>query len=306
MSDSTSLAVCFGEGMVALVAATVGPLEECRTFHRSLAGAEWNTAIALASAGIRTAVVSRVGDDGFGRFLTAELRAHGVDDAAVEVDDQAPTGLYVKELVARVDGAVDGTMHYYRAGSAAAAMSPETLAAPAASALLAEASLVHTSGITPALSASALAAQHALFAEDRHARLVSFDLNWRPALWRGREAEGRAIVSDFARRADIVFCTRPDAEAVFGTSDPQELRALFPQPRYLAVTDSRGAVAFDGDERAESDALDAPVVETIGAGDAFAAGFLAGVLTGLSLTGSVARGHRIATRALLSTRDHVD
>ncbi|WP_262002330.1 sugar kinase [Microbacterium sp. Mcb102] len=306
MSDSTPLAICFGEGMVALVAATAGPLEDCRTFHRSLAGAEWNTAIALSSAGIRTAVLSRVGDDGFGRFLTAELRAHGVDDTAVEIDDQAPTGLYVKELVARADGAVDGTMHYYRAGSAAAAMSPEKLAAPVASTLLARAALVHTSGITPAISASALAAQEALYSDHRPGRLVSFDLNWRPALWRGREAEGREIVSGFARRADIVFCTRPDAEAVFGTSDPQELRALFPQPRYLAVTDASGAVAFDGEERAESDALDAPVVETIGAGDAFAAGFLAGVLTGLSLTGSVARGHRIATRALLSTRDHVD
>ncbi|WP_417505448.1 sugar kinase [Microbacterium sp.] len=306
MSDSTPLAICFGEGMVALVAATAGPLEDCRTFHRSLAGAEWNTAIALSSAGIRTAVLSRVGDDGFGRFLTAELRAHGVDDTAVEIDDQAPTGLYVKELVARADGAVDGTMHYYRAGSAAAAMSPEKLAAPVASTLLARAALVHTSGITPAISASALAAQEALYSDHRPGRLVSFDLNWRPALWRGREAEGREIVSVFARRADIVFCTRPDAEAVFGTSDPQELRAQFPQPRYLAVTDASGAVAFDGEERAESDALDAPVVETIGAGDAFAAGFLAGVLTGLSLTGSVARGHRIATRALLSTRDHVD
>lgn len=306
MPDSTPLAVCFGEGLVALVAATAGPLEDCRTFHRSLAGAEWNTAIALASAGIRTSVLSRVGDDGFGRFLTAELRAHGVDDSAVEVDEGAPTGLYVKELSARDDGAVDGTMHYYRAGSAAAALSPQTMATAVASALLDEAALVHTSGITPALSASALAAQEALFAQRRPDRLLSFDLNWRPALWRGREAQGRKIVSDFAARADILFCTRPDAEAVFGTSEPQRLRELFPRPRYLLVTDSSGAVAFDGQETAESDALDAPVVETIGAGDAFAAGFLAGVLAGLSLTGSLARGHRIATRALVSTRDHVD
>ena len=165
---------------------------------------------------------------------------------------------------------------------------------------------MHTSGITPALSPSALAAQEALYVDPSPGRLLSFDLNWRPALWRGREEEGRAIVAGFARRADIVFCTRPDAEAVFGTSDPQELRALFPEPRYLLVTDAGGAVAFDGAERSESDALDAPVVETIGAGDAFAAGFLAGVLTGLSLSGSLARGHRIATRALSSTRDHVD
>ncbi|MEV8263839.1 sugar kinase [Microbacterium sp. NPDC077057] len=306
MPDTTPLVVCLGEGLVALVSATAGPLETCRTFHRSLAGAEWNTAIALASAGIRTAVVSRVGDDGFGRFLTAELRAHGVDDRAVEVDPVAPTGLYVKELSPRTDGAVDGTMHYYRAGSAAAALSPGSLESPVATELLAAAALVHTSGITPALSPSARAAQEALVAAPRPGRLVSFDLNWRPALWRGREDEGRALLTDLAHRADIVFCTRPDAEAVFGTSAPDDLRTLFPEPRYLVVTDPAGAVAFDGAERAASDALDVPVVETIGAGDAFAAGFLAGVLTGLTLGGSLARAHRIATRAITSTRDHVD
>lgn len=306
MPDSSPLAVGVGEGLVALVAATAGPLEESRTFHRSLAGAEWNTAIALASAGISAAVISRVGDDGFGRFLTAELHRHGVDDSAVDIDPDAPTGLYVKELAARADGAVDGTMHYYRAGSAAAGLSPQTLQSPAASALLDRAALVHTSGITPALSASARAAQEALFATRRPGRLLSFDVNWRPALWRGREAEGAALISNFARRADIVFCTRPDAEAVFGTGDAAALRRLFPEPRYLLLTDPSGAVAFDGDEEAKSDALEVPVVETIGAGDAFAAGFLAGVLTGLSLAGSLARGHRIATRALASTRDHVD
>lgn len=306
VSDSSPLAVCFGEGMVSLVPATAAPLEENRTFHRSLAGAEWNTAIALASAGIRTAVVSRVGDDGFGRFLTAELRRHSVDDSAVEIDADAPTGLYVKELSPLPDGSVDSTMHYYRSGSAAAAMSPRTLASAPASVLLAEAALIHTSGITPALSDSARAAQDALFARPRDGGLISFDVNWRPALWRGREEEGRAVLADLARRADVVFCTRPDAEAVFGTTDPEQLRELFPQPRYLVATHAHGAVAFDGNERTHSDALDVPVVETIGAGDAFAAGFLAGILTGLSLSGSLARAHRIATRAIASTRDHVD
>ncbi|WP_372967637.1 sugar kinase [Microbacterium sp.] len=306
MPDTSPLAVCLGEGLVSFVPATAAPLEDARTFHRSLAGAEWNTAIALASAGIRAAVVSRVGDDGLGRFLTSELRRHDVDDSAVEIDADSPTGLYVKELSPRPDGSIDGTMHYYRAGSAAARMSPAMLAAPPASALLAEAALVHTTGITLALSESARAAQDAVFDRPRDGRLLSFDVNWRPALWRGREDEGRAVIADFARRADIVFCTRPDADAVFGTAEPERLRALFPEPRYLLATSPDGAVAFDGAERTDSRSLDVPVVESIGAGDAFAAGFLAGVLTGLSLTGSLARAHRIATRALISTRDHVD
>ncbi len=306
MPASSPLAVCVGEGLVALVPATVAPLEDCRTFHRSLAGAEWNTAVALASAGIRSAVVSRVGDDGFGRFLTAEVERLGVDATAVEVAHDAPTGLYVKELSPRPDGSIDGTMHYYRSGSAGAGLSPADLATPAAAALLAGAALVHISGITPALSSSALAMHDALLDQPREGRMVSFDLNWRPMLWTGREAEARAVLADHAHRADAVFCTRSDAAVVFGTGDPDALRDLFPEPRFLVVTDPVGAVAFDGDERTEGDALDVPVVESIGAGDAFAGGFLAGILTGLSLDGSLARAHRIATRALTSTRDHVD
>lgn len=303
--DTSPLAVCIGEGLVSLVPAVAGPLEDCRTFHRSLAGAEWNTAIALAAAGLRAAVVSRVGADGFGRFLRAELRRHGVDDSAVEDDPDAPTGLYVKELTPLPDGSVDSTMHYYRRGSAASSMSPSTISRPAVARVIAEASLVHTSGITPALSTTARAAQDAVFAAPRAGRLLSFDVNWRPALWRGREDEGRATIVDYTRRADVVFCTAPDAAAVFGTSDADDLRALVPEPRRLVVTHTSGAIAFDGSERVDSSALDVPVVETIGAGDAFAAGFLAGMLNGLSLAGSLARAHRIATRALTSTRDHV-
>ncbi|MDR6867344.1 2-dehydro-3-deoxygluconokinase [Microbacterium resistens] len=309
----TPLVICFGEGLIALVPTTAGPLENCRSFHRSLAGAEWNVAIALASAGTRAAVVSRVGDDGFGRFLRAELEAHGVDASAVVTDPDAPTGLYVKELEARPDGSIDGLMHYYRRGSAAAALSPESLRTPEAAHLLADAALVHTTGITPALSATARAAQDELFSSPGSSSdplpgpfRVSFDLNWRPALWRGREEEARTLLSDYMARADIVQCSAADAEDLLGTGDPDRLRAMFPAPRHLVVTRADGAVAFDGDERAEAPAVDAPVVETIGAGDAFAAGFLAGVLAELSLAGCLARAHRLATRALTTTRDHVD
>lgn len=288
-----------------LVPETPGPLEHARTFHRSLAGAEWNVAVALASAGSRAAVVSRVGDDGFGRFLRNELTQHGVDATAVETDPDAPTGLYVKELTIDGAGAVQSAMHYYRSGSAGSRLSPESLHTAEAERVLGEAALVHTTGITPALSSSARAAQDELFA-DRGDRLVSFDVNWRPRLWAGREDEARAVLAGYLSAADVGQCSAQDAEAVFGTGDPDRLRALFPAPRHLVITRDDGATAFDGAERTDAPVPRATVVETVGAGDAFAAGFLAGVTAGLSLGGCVARANRIATRALGSTRDHVD
>ena len=223
----------------------------------------------------------------------------------VERDPQASTGLYVKELVPGAVGSYASSMHYYRASSAGSRISPETLHTPAAERILSEAQLVHTTGITPALSAGARAAQDELFA-DRGERLISFDLNWRPALWAGREEEARIVLGSYMARADIAQCSEVDAHALFGTTDAVALRAAFPGPRYLVVTREDGSVAFDGEERVDAPALATPVVETIGAGDAFAAGFIAGVLSGLSLSGSVARAHRLATRALGSTRDHVD
>lgn len=305
MPEHTPLVACFGEGLIALVPTVAAPLENSRTFQRSLAGAEWNVAIALSAAGMPAAVISRVGEDGFGRFLLSELAAHGVQTEGIESDPQASTGLYVKELVPDEAGAYASSMHYYRASSAGSRISPETLHTPAAERILSEARLVHTTGITPALSAGARAAQDELF-DSRGERLISFDLNWRPALWAGREEEARIVLGGYMARADIAQCSEHDAQALFGTTDAVELRAAFPDPRYLVVTREDGSVAFDGQERVDAPAIDAPVVETIGAGDAFAAGFIAGVLSGLSLSGSVARAHRMATRAISSTRDHVD
>jgi len=303
--EHTPLVACFGEGLIALVPAVATPLENSRTFHRSLAGAEWNVAIALSAAGVPAAVISRVGEDGFGRFLLSELAAHGVQIDGVESDAQASTGLYVKELVPDAVGSYASSMHYYRASSAGSRISPETLHTPAAERILHEAQLVHTTGITPALSEGARAAQNELF-DNREHRLISFDLNWRPALWAGREAEARVVLGDYMARADIAQCSEVDAQALFGTADAAALREMFGKPRYLIVTREDGSVAFDGAERVDAPALETPVVETIGAGDAFAAGFIAGVLGGLSLSGSVARAHRMATRVLGSTRDHVD
>lgn len=298
---SAARAVGFGEALAVLTQVEAGPLESAETFRRSLGGAEANVMIGLSAQGVRASLLSRVGDDGFGRYIAAHLGRLGVDASACEVDPVRPTGLYVKEV------GLDGSrMHYYRAGSAASALAPEMFDAPAVAAVLSDAALVHTTGITPALSGSALLAQRELVRRVRGRAIVSFDLNWRPALWRGREQEGREVLAGFLRSSDIALLGLDEAEAVFGLASADAVRARFPEPARLVVKDGAGAVVgFDGDDRVEVAAQRVAVVEAIGAGDAFASGLLAAVLQGAALADGIRAGHEAAARALRTTGDHI-
>ncbi|MEO8907137.1 MAG: sugar kinase [Microbacteriaceae bacterium] len=302
---------CFGEALAVLVQAQPGPLERSETFTRSLGGAEINVAIALVAQGTPAAVLTRVGNDGFGRFITESLTGFGVDVSGVDVDPDRPTGMYLKEIGGDTGDAHDlgphvSRMHYYREGSACSALSPALLGSPAVASLLADASIVHTTGITPALSVSALQTQRALFASRRLGQLISFDLNWRPTLWRGRTDAAREILSSFVATADIALLGSDEARAVLGTSDPDALRRRFPEPRWLIVKDDKNtAVGYDGTTRFAVTPDTVDVVETIGAGDAFAAGLLAGLAAHEPLDAAMRRAHATAVRALSSVNDHV-
>ncbi|WP_214411588.1 sugar kinase [Sphaerisporangium fuscum] len=290
-------AVCVGESMAVLVPAVPGPLEEVATFHREMGGAESNVARGLVSLGVPTAWVSRVGDDGFGRHLLAALTAAGVDTSGVEVDPVRPTGLYVKEI-----GPLGTRPRYYRTGSAASRLGPSFLDDPVVARLLAEADLVHLSGITAALSDSCLALVEALLHARRPGRLVSFDLNWRPALWHDRDP---SVLRRLLDAADIVLLGADEAGLVLGTDDPAELRELLPGPGTIVVKDdARTATALGREETVAEPALTVEVVEPMGAGDAFASGYLAGTLRGYDQRRRLRLGHLMAAGALVVPGDH--
>ncbi len=293
--------------MAVLLPDRTGPLETVETFRHTIGGAESNVACTLAALGTPTAWISRVGDDGFGRRLTGELAAHGVDTSAVAVDPQRPTGLYVKEIGSpgthpRDLGPGRSRLHYYRTGSAAAALGPALLDDPAAAALIAGAELLHLSGISAALSDSCLALLRALLADRRSGRTVSFDLNWRPTLWHGRDS---SVLPALLDAADVVLLGADEAEAVLGTGDPAALRALLPSPATLVVKDAdRRATAVGASGRTVTEpALAVAVVEPTGAGDAFAAGYLHATLRGLDQRRRLRLGHLCAAAALTAHGD---
>jgi 2-dehydro-3-deoxygluconokinase len=301
----TPWAVCVGESMAALLPDVPGPLDGVESFAVSAGGAESNVACALRALGVPSAWVSRVGDDGFGRRLVGEVARRGVDTSGVAVDPARPTGLYLKETGGSDRdgdlGAGRSRLHYYRAGSAASAMAPATLREPAVARLVDGARLVHLTGITPALSETCLAMVRALLDAPRGQRLVSFDLNWRPALWRDRDA---GVLREFVNAADVALLGADEAEVAFGTGVPMELRALFPGPSTIVVKDAERVVtALTADGAVSEPALTVDVVEPTGAGDAFAAGYLAGTLHGFDQRRRLRLGHLAAASALVAHGD---
>jgi 2-dehydro-3-deoxygluconokinase len=304
-------ALCIGEALAVLVPTTPGPLESAELFRRGVGGAELNVAFALAAEGVPAALLSRVGDDGFGRHIVATAAAAGVDVSAVAVDPERATGLYVKELGGGGGGDHDlpagaSRMHYFRRDSAGSALSAGDLATPTAAALLAAAELVHLTGITPALSDGAERLALGIRDSLRPGALLAFDVNWRPRLWRGREEHGARVLRAIAERADVVLLGGEEATVLTGTADPDAIRAALPGPRWLVVKgDAAEATAFDGDRSERLAPEPTTVTELIGAGDAFAGGFLAAVLGGADAAAALRRAHASAARAIGSVWDHV-
>lgn len=284
--------MCLGESMALFVPGEPGPVHEVRTWIRTVGGAESNVACNVAMLGLRSAWVSAVGADAFGTAVVAAVAAKGVDVSGVLVDPVRPTGLYVKE-----SSASGSPVRYYRRGSAASGMSPSMVA----DLRLDGVRIVHVSGINAALSDSCLALMWALAEAPRVTHQLSFDLNWRPKLWSDRDP---SVLRELANAADIVFAGDDEAELVWGTGDPAKLRKILPQPRTLVVKHGeRGATLIEDDVVEFAPALHVDVVEPVGAGDAFAAGFLAATLAGETPSRRLRSGHLQAAVAL---RTHDD
>lgn len=267
------------------------------------AGAELNVAVGLTGLGVPAALLGRLGDDDHGALIRAELRQRGVDITAVETDPRRPTGHYSKVTGTDETGARTTTSRYARAGSAASAMGPDFLDHAEVSAVLGTSAIVHCSGITAALSDTCRALMYRLLTERPGVQgLISFDVNWREQLWPDADP---AVVLDLANRADLVLVGADEALRVAGTGDPAELRRVLPSPATVVVKDgARRAVAVGRDgETTEVPALRVDVVEPVGAGDAFAAGYLSGLVHGDDTATCLRRGHIGAAGTLTVATD---
>lgn len=293
MTTDPSTVLCVGETMALVTPSSPGRLRTAAQFDLDVGGAESNVAAHLARLGQRSTWFSRLGDDELGHRVSDVLTRRGVDLTRVIFDPEAPTGVYFKDPG-------HGVL-YYRKGSAASRLSVSD-----AEALdLAEVALVHLSGITPALSASAEAFMDRLMARAAELNVpVSFDVNHRAPLWSREEAA--PVLLRLAQRAGVVFVGRDEAEQLWGTSTTAEVRDVLDGPPTLVVKDGDvGATEFTGEQAVFEPAIPTEVVEVVGAGDAFAGGFLASMVAGEDSGTRLRSGHERAALTLQTTSDFI-
>ncbi len=292
--------VTFGEAMVRLSPPNFERIEQTTSLDARIGGAELNVAVAVSRLGLKSRWVSRLTSNPLGWMIRNEARKHGVATEHVVWTSQDRVGLYFVEFGASPR---PSSVLYDRAGSAISRIAPgmvdwETV--------FAGARLFHCSGITPALSDSAAAVTiEALQAAKKARCLVSYDLNYRGKLWSPEKAQ--SVQTPMMEYVDVLISTEEDTKKVFGITggasvEDESFRAVSSETygvvaqklaekfrfRAVAITlredisvwrNTWGAVAYADGKVFEGPRFEVEIVDRVGGGDSFSAGFIYGLLT---------------------------
>lgn len=296
MTSPPPSVVTLGETMALVRMTEIGSLRHANSLAFGIGGAESNVAIGLARLGIPTSWLGRVGDDSLGERVTREIRGDGVDVRAI-VDPDAATGLMVKERPSAASTAV----HYYRAGSAGSRLRPEDLP----DGWVEDASLLHITGITPLLSETARATVHGAIDRARAAgTMVSFDINYRSAL--ASPGVAGPALRDIAERSDVVFGGAEEFAILYPGTSPVEAAARL-QDAGCATTVLKqgpdGASVYAAGSVNGAPGFTIDPVDTVGAGDAFVAGYLSALLDGHDVDAVLRRANACGAMACLVPGD---
>ncbi|MFW6308658.1 MAG: sugar kinase [bacterium] len=302
--------VTLGETMVMMTPRDQGSLKYVNDFTKNLGGAESNLAVGLSRLGIKTGWISRLGNDSFGDYLEFFIRGEGVDVSRVKRDNDYPTGLMIKER----RGMGESKVFYYRHNSAASRMQPEDLD----ESYIAEAEILHLTGITPALSTSCKETVHkAIEIAHNNDIKISFDPNLRLKLW--SKEEMRKEILNICGKVDIILPGLEEGKILLQKENPETIIREFlqygPELVVLKLGEEGALYAEPGKEPVKVSAFDpGQIVDPIGAGDGFAAGLLTGIIENYSLKESVKLANAMGAFALtvkgdvegLPTREELD
>jgi len=277
--------VTFGEVMLRLSPPDFMRFEQTHSFDAHAGGAEMNVAVACARLGLKTAYVTKLGDNSIGHFIRNKAQEHGVDTSHIVWDPESRCGVYYVEFGAAPRA---NRVIYDRKESAISKIKPGEVDWAS---ILKGTKLFHTSGITPALSRScAEATVEALKAAKKQGCKVSYDVNYRGKLWTPKEAQ--AFTEPVSENIDILITTEEDTKVVYGIEgkDYEDVARKL-QDKFgfevvvitLRETPSvwlnRWSVfAYSDGKIFKSPVYDVEIVDRLGAGDSCSAGLIYGHL----------------------------
>ena len=278
----------FGESMVSLRSA--GPLSAGGALTMHVAGAESNVAVGVARLGHSVSWAGVVGADPHGEFILRQLRAEGIRLHHREDATRRTGVMFLEQRTADVTRAF-----YYRSGSAGSTLSPEDVDR----ALQPGAGILHLTGITAALGPeSRKAVEYAAERAAADGTVVSLDVNYRSKLWSREEA--REVLLPLVRHAAIVIASDDElglvASAPAGRDPHAQESAMAEELLGRGVREvvvkrgAAGAGVHTADGRVETPAVPVSSIDTVGAGDAFTAGYLSALLDGTDVAGRLQRG----------------
>lgn len=289
--------ITLGETMVAFTPTEREYIRYANSFGKKTAGAESNVAIGVAKLGHKSGWISKVGKDELGEFVIREIRGEGVDTSCVIRSSEAPTGVMFKQVLQGNETSV----YYYRKNSAASTLSPQDIDLE----YLKRGKILHISGVTPALSESCRETINYVVEEAKsQGMIISFDPNIRLKLW--SKAEAKKYLTPLLGKSDIVLTGLDEGEILLGLDKGEEIinKLLEMGVKQVAVKlGAKGALVGNKSGIYKIEATKVNAVDNIGAGDAFSAGYLSGVIEGKSIEECGAMGCLMGAFAVASFGD---
>ncbi|MRY42766.1 sugar kinase [Parabacteroides distasonis] len=270
--------ITIGDAMIAMCPQEKGPIIFCDTFKRKVGGAELNVAMGCARLGLKSGWISKLGNDDFGKYILKTVRGEGIDISEVELVDNYPTSVYFREVLA--DGS--SRSFYYREKSPTSTMKFEDLNEE----YFKNAKILHITGVFPSINMNNREIiLEAVKLAKKFDLTISFDPNIRLKMWTKEEA--KAYIEKLLPYVDILLIGDEEIEILLGETTIEDAIKTFHSygiEKVIVKKGAKGAVGSDGQNVYEVPAIKPKaLVDTVGAGDGFAAGFLTALLKGESL-----------------------
>ncbi len=293
--------VLLGEAMGLFMAEEVGPISRVKHFTASIAGAEYNVAVGLARQGHTPAYCTRLGFDPMGERILDGMRENGISTDLVMQCEGEITGFMLKGSTQRGDPDIA----YYRRGSAASKITPHDIDGLD----LSGCGRLHVTGVFPAVSESALAATRRLVSRAQALDIpYSFDPNLRPQLWPS-EKEMVSALNSLAQGAETVLPGVGEGKLLAGQDTPEGIAAFYHSMGVQNVVVKLGGEGAYFSQKGGAAGYSAgfpveKVVDTVGAGDGFAAGVIAALAEGEPLEQAAFRGNVVGAVQVANKSDN--